>query len=147
MPRAPASVCSKPNCLRLAVAGGTRCAEHQAQHEEERAAYLKQAHKDYNTRRPASDGFYWTNRWKLKSEQYRADHPLCEECERIGLVVESTMVDHIIPYRERPDLGLEDSNLRALCWQCHNRIGKKVRERDCGKAEVVAIAPRVPRIG
>ncbi len=47
------------------------------------------------------------------------------------------MVDHIIPYRERPDLGLVDSNLRALCWQCHNRIGKKVREKDGAVAERV----------
>jgi len=120
------------------MTGATRCAEHKAQREVERAAYLKQAHKNYNAKRPASDKFYWTNTWKRKSEAFRAAHPLCIECERLGLVVPSTMVDHIIPYRERPDLGLEDSNLRALCWQCHNRIGKKVREQDCRVADPVA---------
>ena len=138
MPQAPAAVCSAPSCLRLALPGESRCAEHKAQRAEERAAYLQQAHKEYNAKRPKSDSFYWTNRWKRKSEEYRAAHPLCVECERLGLVVPSTMVDHIIPYRERPDLGLVDSNLRALCWQCHNRIGKKVREKDCGVAERVA---------
>lgn len=128
-------------CTKLAAPGKTRCPDHHAQRAEERAAYLKVAHKDYNARRPATDKFYWTNTWKLKSEQYRAQHPLCSECDSIGLVVPSTMVDHIIPYRERPDLGLVDSNLRALCWQCHNRIGKKVR--DMGAAERVA----PPRLG
>lgn len=135
MPRAPAAVCSYPNCLRLAVGGGTRCAEHKALRDAERAAAIKETHKAYNAKRPASDKFYWTNTWKRKSESFREAHPLCHECDSIGLVVPSTMVDHIIPYRERPDLGLDDSNLRALCWQCHNRIGKKVR--DCGVAERV----------
>ena len=142
MPRSPSAVCSAPNGLRHALPGASRCAEHKAQREEARAAYLQQAHKDYNARRPKSDSFYWTNRWKRKSEEYRAAHPVCEECDRLGLVVESAMVDHIIPYRERPDLGLVDSNLRALCWQCHNRIGKKVREKDCGVAE--RVTPSVP---
>ncbi len=137
MPSAPSAVCSAPGCLRLALPSKTRCAEHQAEADESRAAYLKQAHKSYNARRPKSDGFYWTNRWKRKSAEYREAHPLCEECDRIGLTVPSTMVDHIIPYRERPDLGLVDSNLRALCWQCHNRIGKKVREKDGAVAERV----------
>lgn len=138
MPSSPSAVCSAPGCLRLAVSGKTRCAQHQAEADEARAEYRSRQNKDYNARRPKSDGFYWTNRWKRKSEEYRKAHPLCVECDRIGLVVESTMVDHIIPYRLRPDLGLVDSNLRALCWQCHNRIGEKVREKDCGPAERVA---------
>lgn len=140
--KAPASVCTSPNCLRLAAAGGTRCPAHQAQREADRAAYLKVAHKDYNARRPASDKFYWTNTWKKKSAAYRVQHPLCEECDSIGLVVPSTMVDHRIPYRERPDLGLDDSNLRALCWQCHNRIGKKVRDDQAAESARPAILGR-----
>lgn len=148
MPVAPPSVCSAPGCRRLAVPGATRCAEHKAQRDVERAEYLKAAHKDYNAKRPASDKFYWTNTWKRKSEEFRVARPLCDECERIGLVVPSTMVDHIVPYRERPDLGLDDTNLRALCWQCHNRIGKKIREKDGGTAErVAAPSGRLPRIG
>ena len=121
------SVCSAMSCMRLAVTGGTRCANHAAEHAQARAEYLKKAHKSYNARRPASDKFYWTNTWKRKSATFREAHPVCCECDSIGLVVPSELVDHIIPYRERPDLALVDSNLRALCWPCHNRIGKKVR--------------------
>ncbi|QMV65177.1 HNH endonuclease [Pseudomonas berkeleyensis] len=142
MPSAPSAVCSAPGCLRLAMPGKTRCEQHQAEADEARAEYRSRQNKDYNARRPKSDSFYWTNRWKRKSEEYRKAHPLCVECERIGLVVEATMVDHIIPYRLRPDLGLVDSNLRALCWQCHNRIGAKVREKDCGVA--VRVEPAMP---
>lgn len=145
MPTAPPSVCSAPNCRRLSIPGGTRCAEHQAQRDAERAEYRQRAHKDYNARRPATDSFYWTNTWKRKSETFRELHPLCEECDRLGLVVPSTMVDHKIPYRERPDLGLVDSNLRALCWQCHNRIGRKVRPD--ADASPTPSAPRPFRIG
>lgn len=31
------------------------------------------------------------------------------------------MVHHIIPITERPDLALNLSNLRALCYECHER--------------------------
>lgn len=144
MPSASASVCSSPGCFRLAVAGATRCASHKAQRETERAAYLKEAHKAYNAKRPATDKFYWTNRWKKKSAEYRALHPLCEECDRLGLVVPSELVDHIIPYRERPDLALDDANLRALCWQCHNRIGRKVKAPGAGERVEPAQPFRMP---
>ncbi|AYF88634.1 HNH endonuclease [Pseudomonas sp. DY-1] len=148
MPIAPRSVCSFSGCFRLANPGKSRCAEHHAEWEERRAEQQKLAHREYNKRRPASDKFYWTNTWKKKSEEYRARHPLCEECEQIGLVEQSQLVDHIIPYRERPDLGLVDENLRALCWPCHNRIGEKVREKYGGTAERVDAPPaRWPRIG
>lgn len=143
MAKAPAAVCSAAGCLKLAVNGGTRCAEHAAQRAAERAEYLKRAHKDYNARRPATDKFYWTSTWKKKSSAYRAEHPLCEECERLGLIVPSTMVDHKIPYRERPDLALDDDNLRALCWQCHNRIGKKVRGGDADAGAGLAVSFRL----
>ncbi len=31
------------------------------------------------------------------------------------------MVHHIIPISERPDLALNLSNLRSLCYECHER--------------------------
>ena len=41
MPLAPAAVCSAPSCLRLALPGESRCAEHKAQRAEERALLEK----------------------------------------------------------------------------------------------------------
>ena len=128
MPSASKSVCSQPGCTRVAPLGQTRCAQHQEEWAARRQVQVAKAHKQYNERRPESDSFYRTERWKKKSQQFRRLHPLCAECELIGLVVPSKMVDHIKPYRERPDLALDDDNLRALCWPCHNRVGAKVRE-------------------
>lgn len=127
MPVAPPSVCTAPHCRRIAEAGRTRCSQHHAEWVARRAEQQAKAHGKYNAKRPESDSFYSTNAWKKKSQAFRVLHPVCHECDRIGLVVASTMVDHIIAYRLRPDLGLVDSNLRALCWQCHNRVGAKVR--------------------
>jgi len=127
MPVAPRSVCTSPNCGRLAAVGRTRCDQHHAEWIERRAAQQTKAHAGYNAKRPKSDSFYSTNAWKKKSEAFRKRYPLCSECESIGLVVQCALVDHKIAYRLRPDLGLVDSNLRSLCWQCHNRIGAKVR--------------------
>ena len=128
MPSASKSVCTQPGCGRLAAVGVTRCAKHQAEWQERRQVQVANAHKRYNERRPETDSFYKTERWKKKSQQFRLVHPLCAECEKIGLVVQAKMVDHIKPYRERPDLAFDDDNLRALCWPCHNRVGAKVRD-------------------
>ena len=46
------------------------------------------------------------------------------------MVVEAAVVDHIIPRRDRPDLALDPSNLRALCHDCHNRHGQKAGRDD-----------------
>lgn len=127
MPVAPPSVCTAPHCRRLAEAGRTRCSQHHAEWVARRGEQLAKAHSKYNKRRPATDAFYKTQAWKRKSQKFRERHPVCVECDRLGLVVDAELVDHIIPYRLRPDLGLVDSNLRSLCWSCHSRIGAKVR--------------------
>jgi 5-methylcytosine-specific restriction protein A len=127
MPVAPSSVCTAPDCRSLAESGRTRCSQHHAEWVARRAVQQVKANRNYNDRRPVSDKFYGTNAWKIKSQRFRAQHPLCQACEDLGLVQPSTMVDHKIPYRQRPDLAMDDGNLRALCWQCHNRIGLKVR--------------------
>ena len=33
----------------------------------------------------------------------------------------ATVVDHIIPIAERPDLRLDPANLRPMCKRCHDR--------------------------
>ena len=77
----------------------------------------------YDAQRPASHGFYSCAAWRKLRARILGQHPLCVECLRLGRVTPGLVVDHIIPYRTRPDLGLIASNLRALCAACHNRIG------------------------
>ncbi|MEG0146244.1 MAG: HNH endonuclease [Clostridia bacterium] len=55
------------------------------------------------------------------------DHHLCVDCleayqaRQGGRPRPATMVHHIIPVEERPDLGYDLNNLVALCDTCHNR--------------------------
>ena len=45
----------------------------------------------------------------------------------------ATQVHHIVPYEVRPDLGLDEDNLEAICDSCHNaahgRVWKYTRPR------------------
>ncbi|HGK0852396.1 TPA: hypothetical protein ACJZVL_006638, partial [Pseudomonas aeruginosa] len=113
MPRRPARICSEVGCGKPSVTGSFYCAMHKKAADERRAASARQAHKKYNARRDDSDAFYKTERWRRLSIYYRKLHPLCEECEGRGLIVESRMVDHIKAVKSHPELALSWDNLRA----------------------------------
>lgn len=87
---------------------------------------MKTVHRDYNSRRDESDGFYKTERWKKLAAYYRRVHPVCEECDEAA----SDITDHIKPRKTHPELSLEWDNFRALCRACHNRVGAKVGLQD-----------------
>ena len=62
--------------------------------------------------------FYQSRMWRslraLKLEQT----PLCEECQRRGILTPAQMVDHIIPIN-KGGAPLDMSNLQSLCNKCH----------------------------
>lgn len=65
----------------------------------------------------ASRGY--DRRWQKKRRAFLREHPLCVACERAGLTVAATDVDHIKPKR---DGGTDDpENLQALCHACHSK--------------------------
>lgn len=51
----------------------------------------------------------------LKRDQYR-----CVECRKYGRITEATIVHHIKPYEEYPELAFDNDNLESLCLPCHN---------------------------
>src|SRR3990172_675760 len=53
------------------------------------------------------------------------DH-LCEEHLRRGFLVPATMVDHMIPVQDSPDLRLDRNNFDALCRRCHDGWKRKL---------------------
>ena len=56
--------------------------------------------------------FYQSRRWRsLRALKLRHD-PLCEECQRNGLL------DHIVPIN-KGGAPLDMSNLQSLCNKCH----------------------------
>ena len=72
--------------------------------------------------------FYHTAAWKrARAAALMRDGGMCQDCMdrmRAGYGIKprrATMVHHIVPIDERPDLALDLDNLRSLCDECHNR--------------------------
>lgn len=68
---------------------------------------------------------YHTSRWTKLSRAFRAEHPLCAECQRKGIIKPSTCVDHIIPWPICKDRFYDRTNLQALCDECNIRKGNR----------------------
>ena len=80
--------------------------------------------------RQASATPYHTYRWARLSRAFRAEHPLCAECNRNGFVKAATCVDHITPWPICGEQGFFDrANLQALCEDCNNRKGQRDKKR------------------
>lgn len=74
-----------------------------------------------------SDPFYHTTAWKkARAERLRMDHGMCAECMRLyeaGLLRgprRATVVHHVKPLKEYPELALRLDNLESLCERHHN---------------------------
>ena len=61
---------------------------------------------------------YTSMQWRKTSHAYRAQHPICELCEKEGRITAAVMVDHIIPIRDGGKVW-DFSNLQALCKRCN----------------------------
>lgn len=73
----------------------------------------------------------YDGRWERYRAGYLREHPLCVRCERAGLVVASSVVDHVTPHRGDPRLFWDPANHQALCATCHS--GDKQREEKGGR--------------
>ena len=100
--------CEFPGCGELAEPNSYRCKGHQVKHKQVRV-------------RQETDRFYTCKAWKMLSKEMLEKQPLCAEHERHGIHIMADHVDHIIPYKQRPDLALDRSNLEPLCRPCHGR--------------------------
>ena len=77
--------------------------------------------------------FYGTAQWQKLRDRYITQHPLCEMCEKRGLVVEGKEVDHIVELQEGGD-KLDPNNLMTLCIRCHRRkTAEEKRKREARK--------------
>ena len=83
-------------------------------------------HKDVGKRfevkqRETSSQRGYSYKWQQARKSYLAKHPLCAECERQGLVVEATDLDHIVPHGGDKEAFWVRSNWQGLCHPCHSR--------------------------
>ena len=65
--------------------------------------------------------FYGVRAWVSLKDSKLASNPLCEECLRRGMLIAATIVHHVKPVRDFPDLRLDFDNLESNCASCHSR--------------------------
>ncbi len=70
---------------------------------------------------------YHTPRWRKARKAYLNKHPLCVMCEKRGLTVAATVVDHKKPHKGNLELFWDEDNWQPLCKQCHDSV-KKMQE-------------------
>lgn len=114
-----------------------------------RYSFRKVERMDYKE----SDPFYHRKEWKrIRKDALQRDGGMCRDCmDRMRLETgykpnRATMVHHIIPRSERPDLELVLENLISLCDSCHevrhpekrSKIKRKTLER-AGKHQMRVI--------
>lgn len=115
MPQRPRTVCREPGCK--ALTSGTYCAEHLLENKE-----IEQ-HREYDRRRREDPyrAIYKTARWERLRERILRRDPLCQIATLCGGTAPSTVVDHVIPVRQRPDLAWDEQNLQGACKRDHDR--------------------------
>ena len=113
MPNKPLTLCSYPGCSALVMGG--RCEKHR-----------KQDNKKYETERGTSAARGYDANWNKARAYYLNRHPVCEMCEKNGMVTPATLVHHIKAIKDGGEI-LDYGNMMALCNDCHESIHGKDR--------------------
>lgn len=103
-------VCAHAGCQEL-VQSVERCCD---KHKKLRA-------KQSDVGRESAHQRGYTSRWTKARNGYLNHHPLCVHCEAEGVVMEATIVDHIIPHKKDWKLFWDKDNWQALCKKHHDR--------------------------
>lgn len=115
MPLKPKTPCRANGCPKLTE--HRFCDEH---------ARMEDKHYRRYQRDPSINRRYGSV-WRKIRARYLAAHPLCEDCQKQGVVTPAAEVHHILPLAHG---GSHDAdNLRALCKTCHSRQSAKDGDR------------------
>lgn len=67
--------------------------------------------------------FYGSMSWKKCRRNYLSLHPICERCNKLGIIRSAEIVHHKIyldsSSYSKPEISLNFDNLEALCFNCH----------------------------
>jgi len=109
---------------------GSRCADCQRQYQ-----------RQLDVTRPAADQLYSSARWqRMRRRVLDEEAWTCHYCGRLA-----TLVDHRIPLRVAPHLGLERSNLVAACRSCNQQRAGRGATRS--RAVALSATPRPSTAG
>lgn len=116
MPKMPPKPCTAARCNNMATKNG-RCEDHNIE------AWASNKGKSAHSR---GYGYGWK---KLRNRILKRDDYLCQSCLRADIIKEAKEVDHILN-KKRGGTDHE-SNLEALCCECHKK--KTQSERNDGR--------------
>lgn len=76
------------------------------------------------------DKFYNRRAWRRKSKQIlKRDNNECQIHKRRGGYARARNAHHIKELKDFPEFAYDDSNLEAVCIQCHNELHPEKLER------------------
>ena len=111
----------------VAISKTGRCetctARHGKEHKASDTARASRAgsRKAYDDRRGSASSRGYDRKWRVARESFILNNPLCVQCEKVGRLTFSAVVDHIIPHRQDRNLFNDQTNWQALCTRCHNQ--------------------------
>ena len=85
-------------------------------------------HRKHNARNKKWAKFYNSKQWQTLRKLYITEHPLCENCEKHGLIKEANHVHHKLifgnlqSYDDKWNALLNYDNLMSLCTKCHKKM-------------------------
>ena len=109
-PFAPLHPCGFPGCPKLVDRAHRRCEKHRVQEQ-----------REIDQRRGSAARRGYDGRWCAARRRFLSTHPLCVECQRVGVITAAAVVDHIIPHKGDQVLFWDVTNWQVLCKQCHDR--------------------------
>ena len=73
------------------------------------------------SRKENNGDFYRSRKWRKLQKAKRIANPLCEICERKGIITPMEEVHHILPIDDYWSLRYEWDNLVSTCFLCHRK--------------------------
>jgi 5-methylcytosine-specific restriction protein A len=123
-PVARSKICVAAGCDEIALPGLSHCEEHEARRKDQLKARRQAAQT--SPAAIAARRLYADPKWKAARLVYLRQHPICKDCEELGVVEVATDVDHITPHKGDRKVFWDRKNWQSLCHRCHSR--KTARE-------------------
>lgn len=80
----------------------------------------QQSRREYDQRRGSSTERGYDAAWQRFRKGYLMAHPLCVDCEAMGIVAAARDIHHIAKLRDNPEAKYDESNLMGLCKMHHD---------------------------
>lgn len=113
MPSKPVRPCSNLGCPTLTKE--RFCGSHKQKYQQ-----------SYNQNRGSATKRGYDAEWRRGRAAFLMKNPLCLHCSKQGLVMASTVVDHIVPHKGNFELFWDRGNWQPLCKSHHD--SKTARE-------------------